>query len=73
MAVILLIIFFVVYISYMDNRKNNMIDHYDFNKVDNLKLTRDMDRPLREREQNLLAGKYDFKEGEYNYKTGKKM
>ena len=73
MAVILLIIFFVVYISYMDNRKNNMINHYDFNKVDNLKLTRDMDRPLREREQNLLAGKYDFKEGEYNYKTGKKM
>ena len=73
MAVILLIIFFVVYISYMDNRKNNAINHYDFNKVDNLKLTRDMDRPLREREQNLLAGKYDFKEGEYNYKTGKKM
>ena len=23
--------------------------------------------------RNLLAGKYDFKEGEYNYKTGKKM
>lgn len=73
MAVILVIILFVVYIKYMDNLKNNAIDHYDFNKVDNLKLTRDMDKPLHVREQNLLAGKYDFKEGEYNYKTGKKM
>lgn len=73
MAVILVIIFFVVYIKYMDYRKDNAIDHYNFNNVDNQKITRDMDKPLHVREQNLLAGKYDFKEGEYNYKTGKKM
>lgn len=73
MTVILVIILFVVYMKYMDYRKDNAIDHYDFNKVDNTKLTRDMDKPLHVREQNLLAGKYDFKEGEYNYKTGKKM
>ena len=37
MSVVLLIIFFVVYIGYMDNRKNNAINHYDMNKVDTLK------------------------------------
>jgi len=73
MCVVLLIIFFVVYIGYMDNRKNNSINHYDMNKVDTLKITMDMDKPLRVREQNLLAGKYDFKEGEYNWKEHKRI
>jgi len=70
---ILWIIGFAIYMKFMEDRKNNAIDHYDLNKVDNTKLTKDMDKPLRVREQNLLAGKYDFKEGEYNYKTGKRM
>ena len=42
-------------------------------KVDTTKMTMDMDKPLRVREQNLLAGKYDFKEGEYNWKEGRRM
>ena len=57
----------------MDNLKNNAIDHYDFRNVDTTKMTMDMDKPLRVREQNLLAGKYDFKPGDYNWKTGKRM
>lgn len=73
MAEILLIIFFVVYIKYMDYRKDQAIDRYDMKKVDTTKMTKDMDKPLHVREQNLLAGKYDFKEGEYNWKTGKRM
>ena len=64
---------FVIYMNRCENMKNTKIDNYDMNKVDTLKLTMDMDKPLRVREQNLLAGKYDFKEGEYNWKTGKKM
>lgn len=73
MATILLIIAFIVYFKYMDNLKNNAIDHYDFRNVDTTKMTMDMDKPLRVREQNLLAGKYDFKPGDYNWKTGKRM
>lgn len=73
MSVILVIIFFVVYIKYMDHLKDNAINHYDMTKVDTSKLTKDMDKPLRVREQNLLAGKYDFKEGEYNWKEHKRM
>ena len=73
MATFLLIIFFVVYIKYMDYRKDNAIDHYDMRKVDTTKLTMDMDKPLRVREQNLLSGKYDFKPGEYNWKEHKRM
>ena len=73
MSVILLIIFFVVYIGYMDNRNNNAINNYDMNKVDTLKITMDRDKPLRVREQNLLAGKYDFKPGENNWKEHKRM
>jgi len=70
---ILWLIGFVIYMNRCENMKNTKIDNYDMNKVDTLKLTMDMDKPLRVREQNLLAGKYDFKEGEYNWKTGKKM
>ena len=73
MATILLIIAFIVYFKYMDNLKNNAIDHYDCRNVDTTKMTMDMDKPLRVREQNLLAGKYDFKPGDYNWKTGKRM
>lgn len=73
MATILLIIAFIVYFKYMDNLKNNAIDHYDFRNVDTTKMTMDMDKPLRVREQNLLAGKYDFNPGDYNWKTGKRM
>ena len=73
MATILLIIAFAVYIKYMDHLKDNAINHYDMRKVDTTKMTMDMDKPLRVREQNLLAGKYDFKEGEYNWKEGRRM
>ena len=51
------IILFSVYIMYVNHLKNNAINHYDLNKVDTLKLTKDMDKPLHVREQNLLAGK----------------
>lgn len=73
MAEILLIIAFVVYFKYMEYRKDQAINYYDLSKVDTAKMTMDMDKPLRVREQNLLAGKYDFKPGEYNWKTGKRM
>ena len=67
------IILFSVYIMYVNHLKNNAINHYDLNKVDTLKLTKDMDKPLHIRDQNLLAGKYDFKPGEYNWKMDKRM
>ena len=73
MAVFLFIICFIAYIKYIDYLKDRAIDYYDMKNVDTLKLTMDMDKPVRVREQNLLNGKYDFKEGEYNYKTGKRM
>ena len=73
MAVFLLIIFFVCYIKYVDHLRDNAVSNYNMKNVDTMKLTRDMDKPVRVREQNLLDGKYDFKAGEYNYKTGKRM
>ena len=73
MAVFLLIIFFICWIKYVDHLRDNAINRYDMKNVDTMKLTRDMDKPVRVREQNLLDGKYDFKAGEYNYKTGKRM
>ena len=70
---ILWLIGFVIYMNRCENMKNTKIDNYDMNKVDTLKLTMDMDKPLRVREQNLLAGRYDFKEGEYNWKEYRRM
>lgn len=73
MAAFLVIIFFIVYIKYMDHLKDQAVNHYNLNKVDTLKLTMDMGKPVHVREQNLLAGKYDFKEGEYNWKEHRRM
>ncbi|MGN0135252.1 hypothetical protein [Anaerotignum sp.] len=72
MATLLLIIAFVVYMKYMDYRKDNAIDHYDINKINPARLTKDMDKPLRVREQNLLAGKYDYQKGDIDAVTGKR-
>ena len=69
----LVIIFFVIYIGYMDYRKYNAVNNYDIRKIDNMKLARDMDKPVHVREMNLLAGKYDYKPGEYNWKEHKNM
>ena len=73
MSVFLVIIFFIIYIKYVDHLRDNAVNHYDMNKVDTLKLTRDMDKPVHVREQNLINGKYDFKPGEYNWKEHKRM
>ena len=55
------LIILVAWYYYAENKKNNQIDIYDISKIDTAKLTRDMDKPLHIREQNLLAGKYDKK------------
>lgn len=73
MGVFIVIIFFICWIKYVDHLRDNAVNHYDMKNVDTMKLTKDMDKPVRVREQNLLDGKYDFKSGEYNYKTGKRM
>ena len=73
MGVFLVIIFFICWIKFVDHVRDNAVNNYDMKNVDTMKLTRDMDKPVHVREQNLLAGKYDFKEGEYNWKIGKRM
>lgn len=72
MATVLLVVFFIVYIAYMDYRKDNAVDHYDINKINPSRLTEDMDKPLSVREQNLLAGKYDYQKGDIDAVTGKR-
>ena len=59
------ILLFICY-KYSDYQQKQKVEHYDLSKVNTLKLTMDMDKPLHVREQNLIAGKYDFKEGEYD-------
>lgn len=63
-----LIVFIVIFIfyKYSEYQRKQKVEHYDLSKVNTLKLTMDMDKPLHVREQNLIAGKYDFKEGEYD-------
>ena len=73
MSVFLVIIFFICWIKYVDHLRDNAINRYDMKQVDTLKLTMDMNKPLHVREQNLLAGRYDFKPGEYNWKTKQRM
>lgn len=62
---IVFIVIFIVY-KYSEYQRKQKVEHYDLSKVNTLKLTMDMDKPLWVREQNLIAGKYDFKEGEYD-------
>lgn len=64
MGAVLLIIGFIVLFKYADYKKDQAIDRYDISKINTAKLTADMNKPLSERERNLLAGKYDYKEGE---------
>ena len=62
---IVFIVIFIVY-KYSEYQRKQKVEHYDLSKVNTLKLTMDMDKPLWVREQNLIAGKYDFQEGEYD-------
>lgn len=61
MGIILVIIAAVVYYHVMENAKNKAVDNYDISKVDTLKMTLDMDKPLWIREQKLIRGEYDKK------------
>lgn len=61
MGMILLIIAFVVYYRVVESAKNKAVDNYDISKVDTLKMTLDMDKPLWVREQKLIRGEYDKK------------
>lgn len=61
MGIILLIVAFIVYYAVMEHAKNKAVDNYDISKVDTLKMTLDMDKPLWVREQKLIRGEYDIK------------
>lgn len=61
MGVILIIIAGIVYYQVMERAKNKAVDNYDISKVDTLKMTLDMDKPLWVREQKLIRGEYDKK------------
>lgn len=59
MGMIVIIILAVVYYYATESIKDKAVDNYDISKVDTLKMTMDMDKPLYVRKQNLIAGKYD--------------
>ena len=64
MGTILAVIFFVVYIKYMDHLTDKRVDNYDLSKVDTHKMCRDgyMNHLSgRQVQKNMIAGKYDKK------------
>ena len=69
MAAIILIIVFWAWFKWNDANLNHKVDNYNMRNVDSTKLTADMHLSARQKQQNLVNGKYDFKPGEYNYNT----
>lgn len=64
MAAILVVIFFVVYIKYMDYRTDQKVDNYDLRKIDHDRMCQDQyNNKLSGNRvgQNMIAGKYDKK------------
>ncbi len=64
MAAILVVIFFVAYIKYMDYRTDQKVDNYDLRKVDHDKMCQDQymnNLSERKVQQNMVSGKYDKK------------
>lgn len=59
MGAILVIIAFLAWDRYLTYLEDRAIDRYPMRKVDTLKMTMDMDKPLHVRRQKLIAGKYD--------------
>ena len=64
MAAVLLVVFVIVYIKYMDYKTDQKVDNYDLSKVDHHKMCKDQymnNLSGRQVQKNMIAGKYDKK------------